>query len=78
MIQLPAASLEKCCISFCATSNCLEWSQGSGREGSFDTEGNGWEGGFDTEGDSLEGGSGGGIIYLQVQNDFRTDVPQNV
>ena len=37
----------------------------------LNTEGGGREGGFDTEGEVA-------LYILQVQNDFRTDVPQNV
>ena len=43
---------------------------GSGEYG-LNTEGGGREGGFDTEGEVA-------LYILQVQNDFRTDVPQNV
>ena len=43
---------------------------GSGEYG-LNMEGGDREGGFDTEGEVA-------LYILQVQNDFRTDVPQNV
>ena len=48
----------------------IDMEDGSGEYG-LNTEGGGREGGFNTEGEVA-------LYILQVQNEFRTDVPQNV